>query len=151
MVDQSALTVVRIILLITINHVNIFIFSGTLIMRLTTDNENKFVVDILTDLRNEKFSRLAWMHFLANSWKRSCATARANPVLKRSWTYTTIFMSAFALTVLAANFIFEETGATLRLMPGFLFFVGWQQSDLYWHLGLNHESRTGILLRVIGI
>jgi len=37
------------------------------------------------------------------------------------------------------------------LMPGFLFFVGWQQSDLYLHLGLNRESRTGTLLREIGV
>ena len=117
----------------------------------TTNSENQFVVDILTDLRNEKFSRLAWMHFLGSSWKRSCATARANPVLKRSWTHTTIFIGAIALVVLATNFIFEGSGATLRLMPGFLFFVGWQQSDLYWHLGLNRESRTGTLLRVIGV
>ena len=116
----------------------------------TTDSENQFVVDILTDLRNEKFSRLAWMHFLGSSWKRSCATARANPVLKRSWTHTTIFIGAFALAVFVVNFIFEGPGATLRLLPGFLFFVGWQQSDLYWHLGLNRESRTGTLLRVIG-
>src|SRR6266516_3282826 len=125
-------------------------FPVTLIMLQTTDNENQFVVDILTDLRNEKFSRLAWMHFLGNSWKRSCATARANPVLKRSWTHTTIFIGAIALVVLATNFIFEGSGATLRLLPGFLFFVGWQQSDLYWHLGLNRQSRTGTLLRVIG-
>ncbi len=116
----------------------------------TTDSENQFVVDILTDLHNEKFSRLAWMHFLGSSWKRSCATARANPVLKRSWTHTTIFIGAFALAVLVVNFIFEGSGATLRLLPGFLFFVGWQQSDLYWHLGLNRQSRTGTLLRVIG-
>ncbi len=116
----------------------------------TTDSENQFVVDILTDLHNEKFSRLAWMHFLGSSWKRSCATARANPVLKRSWTHTTIFIGAFALAVLVVNFIFEGPGATLRLLPGFLFFVGWQQSDLYWHLGLNRQSRTGTLLRVIG-
>jgi len=117
----------------------------------TTNSENQFVVDILTDLRNEKFSRLAWMHFLGSSWKKSCATARANPVLKRSWTHTTIFSGAFALAVLTVNIIFEGSGATLRLMPGFLLFVGWQQSDLYWHLGLNRESRTGTLLRVIGV
>jgi phosphatidylglycerophosphate synthase len=115
-----------------------------------TDRENQFVVDILTDLRNEKFSPLAWLHFLGSSWKRSSATARANPALKRSWVHTTIFSGAFALTILVVNFIFEGPIATLHLMPGFLFFVGWQQSDLYWHLGLNRLSRTGTLLQVIG-
>src|SRR2546430_11943832 len=128
-----------------------FSFPGTLIMLQTTDSENQFVVDILTDLRSEKFSCLAWMHFLGSSWRRSCATARANPVLKRSWIHTTIFLGAFALAVLVVNFIFEGPGAALRLMPGFLLFVGWQQSDLYWHLGLNRQRRTGTLLRVIGV
>src|SRR5438477_7268121 len=101
-------------------------------MRLTTDNENQFVVDILTDLRNEKFSRLAWMHFLGSSWKRSRATARANPTLKRSWVHTTIFIVTFVLAILIVNSMFEGPGATLRLIPGFLFFVAWLQSDLYW-------------------
>jgi CDP-diacylglycerol--glycerol-3-phosphate 3-phosphatidyltransferase len=115
-----------------------------------TDTENQFVVDLLTNLRNEKFSLLAWMHFLRSSWKRSRATARANPALKRSWVYTTIFIGAFALAILVVNSIFEGPIATLQLMPGFLFFVVWQQSDHYWHLGLNCQSRTGTLLHIIG-
>jgi phosphatidylglycerophosphate synthase len=124
--------------------------SGTLIMLQSTDSENQFVVDILTTLRNEKFSPLAWVHFLGSSWKRSCATARANPSLKRSWTHTTMFIGAFALAILSINFIFEEPDKTLHLIPGFLFCVVWLQSDLYWHLGLNRQCRTGILLPAIG-
>jgi phosphatidylglycerophosphate synthase len=116
----------------------------------TTDSENQFVVDILTDLRNEKFSFLAWRHFLGSSWKRSRATARANPALKRSWIQTTILIGAFTLAILVVNFIVEGLDITLRLMPGFLFFICWQQCDLYWHLGLNRQSRTGKLLYVIG-
>jgi phosphatidylglycerophosphate synthase len=125
-------------------------FSGTLIMLQTNESENQFVVDILTTLRNEKFSPLAWVHFLGSSWKRSCATANANPSLKRSWTYTTMLIGAFALAILVVNFILEGSSETLRLMPGFLFCVVWQQSDLYWHLGLNRQSRTGTLLPVVG-
>jgi phosphatidylglycerophosphate synthase len=116
----------------------------------TANNENQFVVDILTDLRNKKFSLSAWMHFLGSSWKRSRATARANPVLKDSWVHTTIFMSASALAILVVNFFVEGPIATLRLIPGFLFCVAWQQSDLYWHLGLNRQIRTGTLLSVVG-
>jgi len=116
----------------------------------TTDSENQFVVDILTDLRNEKFSPLAWMHFLRSSWEKSRATARSNPTLKYSWIQTTVLIGAFALAILIVNFIVEGSISTLRLMPGFLFFVGWQQCDLYWHLGLNRQSRTGKLLHVIG-
>ena len=116
----------------------------------TTDSENQFVVDILTNLRNEKFSPQAWMHFLRSSWERSRATASANPALKDSWIQTTILIGAFAVAILVVNFTVEGSIATLRLMPGFLFFVGWQQCDLYWHLGLNRQSRTGKLLHVIG-
>jgi phosphatidylglycerophosphate synthase len=116
----------------------------------TTDNENQFVVEILTDLRNEMFSPLAWMHFIGSSWERSRATAIANPALKGSWIQTTILIGAFALAILVVNFIVEGSITTLRLMPGFLFFIGWQQCDLYWHLGLNRQIRTGKLLHVIG-
>jgi phosphatidylglycerophosphate synthase len=35
------------------------------------------------------------------------------------------------------------------VLPGFLLFVVWQQSDLYWHLGLNRQIRTGKLLSAI--
>ena len=116
----------------------------------TTDSENQFVVDILTTLRNEKFSPLAWVHFLGSSWRRSCATARANPSLRRSWTHITMFIGAFALAIIVVNFILEGQDKTLRLMPGFFFCVAWLQSDLYWHLGLNRHNRTGTLLPVIG-
>jgi phosphatidylglycerophosphate synthase len=116
----------------------------------TTDSENQFVVDILTTLRNEKFSPLAWVHFLGSSWRRSCATARANPSLRRSWTHITMFIGAFALAIIVVNFILEGQDKTLRLMPGFFFCVVWLQSDLYWHLGLNRHSRTGTLLPVVG-
>jgi phosphatidylglycerophosphate synthase len=134
-------------LLIFQNH---FHLLKTHIMHQTANNENQFVVDILTDLRNEKFSFSAWMHFLGSSWKRSRATARVNPVLKDSWLHTTIFIGAFALAILIVNFFVEGPIAPLRLIPGFLFCVAWQQSDLYWHLGLNRQIRTGTLLNVIG-
>lgn len=116
----------------------------------TTDNENQFVVEILTDLRNEKFSPLAWMHFIGSSWERSRATATVNPALKGSWIQTTILIGVFTLAILVGNFIVEGLITTLHLMPGFLFFIGWQQCDLYWHLGLNRHARTGTLLPVIG-
>ncbi len=116
----------------------------------TTDNENQFVVDILANLRKENFSPLAWMHFLGSSWEKSRDTAIANPALKNSWLYTSICIGVFALCLLLVNLIIEGPVATLRLMPGFLFLVCWQQSDLYWHLGLNRHARTGTLLPVIG-
>lgn len=116
----------------------------------TIDSENQFVVDLLTTLRHEKFGLRAWMRFLAISWERSCATARANPSLKRSWKHTTLLIGALGVAILVACFMFEGPEKTLRLMPGFLFCAAWQQSDLYWHLGLNRHVRTGKLFPVVG-
>jgi phosphatidylglycerophosphate synthase len=114
------------------------------------DSENQFVVGLLMALQNEKFGLRAWMRFLGSSWERSCATARTNPSLKRSWARTTLVIGTLALGVLAASFIFDGPGRALRLMPGFLFCAAWQQSDLFWHLGLNRQVRTGKLLPVVG-
>ena len=47
--------------------------------------------------------------------------------------------------------LFEGSDPTLRLLPGFLFCVLWQQSDLFWHLGLNRHVRTRTLLPTVGI
>lgn len=115
----------------------------------TIENENQFVVKLLADLRHAHFSPPAWMHFLRSSWKKSRTTAKENPALKHSWIHITIFIGAFTLSVLIVNLIIEGPTATLRLMPGCVFFVSWQQSDLYWHLGLYRDIRTGRLLQVI--
>ncbi len=47
----------------------------------TSDKENQFVVDILSDLRKDNFGVLAWVHFLGSSWWKSRATAKAHPSL----------------------------------------------------------------------
>ena len=119
-------------------------------MAQTIDDKNQFVVDLLTTLRSEKFSPPAWIHFLGRSWEMSLATANANPSLKRSWARTTIFVGTLALAVLVVDVIFEGPNQTLRLMPGFLFCVAWQQSDLFWHLGLNRQAGLGKLFPTVG-
>src|SRR5258708_12300346 len=118
-------------------------------MSQTIDNENEFVVDLLKTLRRENFRPQAWIHFLGRSWEMSLATANANPSLKRSWARTTIFIGTLALAVLVVNFIFEGPNQTLRLMPGFVFCVAWQQSDLFWHLGFNRKDGLGKLLPIV--
>src|SRR5258708_37034490 len=129
-----------------------FLFlEDSLNMAQTFDNENQFVVDLLTTLRNERFSPLAWVHFLQRSWEMSCATARANPSLKGSWPRITLLIGVLALAVLAASFIFEGPQTASRLLPGFLFCVTWQQSDLFWHLGLNRQVGTGKLLPTVRV
>src|SRR5260370_33700665 len=108
--------------------------SGFSNMAQTFDNENQFVVDLLTTLRNERFSPLAWVHFLRRSWEMSWATARANPSLKRSWTRITLLIGVLAPAVLAASFIFEAPQTASRLLPGFMFGFVEPQSDLSWHI-----------------
>jgi phosphatidylglycerophosphate synthase len=119
-------------------------------MQDTSKSETQFVVDLLTTLRNEKFSPLAWVRFLGRPWEMSCATASANPTLKRSWTRTTLLIGMLALAALVASFLFEGPIVALHLLPGFLFCVAWQQSDLFWHLGLNRQTGTGKLLPKVG-
>jgi phosphatidylglycerophosphate synthase len=81
----------------------------------------------------------------------SCNTANTNPGLKRSWLRVTLLISTLALTLLAATYFLEGSATALRLFPGLVFFIAWQQSDLFWHLGLNRHVHTGELLPVVGV
>ena len=120
-------------------------------MQQDMNNENQFVVDLLTTLREENFSPPSWWRFLARSWNRSRQTANDHPKLQRSWRNITGVMALLAVSVLVACFVFEGSVSTLCILPGFLFCVVWQQSDLYWHLGLNRHTKTGALLPTVGV
>ena len=119
-------------------------------MASTLSNESRFVVDLLTTLRNEKFSPVAWTRFIARSWEMSRSTANANPHLKHSWGRASLALCVLALVLLAASFVWEGPAFALRFLPGFLFCVAWQINDLYWHLGLNRQVQTGALMPTIG-
>ena len=114
------------------------------------ESENKFVVELLKTLRQDKFSPPAWQRFLGRSWEMSCKTANEHAILKRSWVRTTLFISLLAAVIIFTSLLFEGPGSVLRLLPGFLFCVAWQQSDLFWHLGLNRQAQTDKLLPVLG-
>ncbi|HET8852462.1 MAG TPA: CDP-alcohol phosphatidyltransferase family protein [Ktedonobacteraceae bacterium] len=120
-------------------------------MSYTVNSQNQFVIDLLTTLRKEKFSPLGWWHFIRHSWEMSWNTAQAHPTLKRSWARITVFISTLAIAILLISFFLEGPAMTIRLLPGFLFCVAWQQSDLFWHLGLNRQAKTGELLPTVGI
>jgi phosphatidylglycerophosphate synthase len=109
-----------------------------------------FVVDLLTTLQKERFSPLGWWRFIGRSWERSCATANAHPTLKRSWLYTTLLIGMLAVTIIATSLFFEGTNVALQFLPGFVFCIVWQQSDLFWHLGLNRHAQTGEILPKVG-
>src|SRR5579859_6429911 len=119
-------------------------------MALTLSNESQFVVDLLATLRHEKFSPAAWAHFFARSWNMSRTTANAYPGLEHSWMRVSLALGGLALVLLVVTYKLEGSAITLRLLPGFLFCIVWQISDLYWHLGLNHEPMTGTLLPGVG-
>ena len=120
-------------------------------MASTLSIESQFVVDLLTTLRHEKFSPMAWARFLARSWEMSRHTANANQGLKHSWGRISLVLCVLALVLLAASFGLEGPTIALRLLPGFLFCVVWQINDLYWHLGLNRQPQTGALLPIVGV
>lgn len=119
-------------------------------MASTLSNESQFVVDLLATLRREKFSPSAWVRFFARSWGMSRSTASAHPGLTRSWRRVSLVLSVLAFVLLLADYELEGPAIVLHLLPGFLFCVAWQISDLYWHLGLNREPLTGVLHSGIG-
>jgi phosphatidylglycerophosphate synthase len=114
-------------------------------------SEQTFVVDLLTTLRHGRFSLRAWGSFLQRSWLMSWQTAHANPALKHSWLRVTCLVALLALLMLIGNSLFAGLADTLRLLPGFVLCVAWQQSDLFWHLGLNRSIQCGKLLPNIGV
>ncbi|HJT57221.1 MAG TPA: CDP-alcohol phosphatidyltransferase family protein [Ktedonobacteraceae bacterium] len=120
-------------------------------MAQTVNDDAAFVVNLLTTLRDEKFSARAWARFLARSWEMSCYTARTHPTMKRSWQHVSMLIGIVALAILVATFFIEGATTALHLFPGLVFFVAWQQSDLFWHLGLNRHVRTGQLFPVVGV
>ena len=113
--------------------------------------EQTFVVDLLTTLRSGRFSARAWGSFFQRSWLMSLQTANANPSLKRSWQRITALIILLALIMLIINNLFAGLTDTLRLLPGFIFCVAWQQNDLFWHLGLNRSTHSGKLFAHIGL
>ena len=113
--------------------------------------EQTFVVDLLTTLRNERFSPRAWGRFFQRSWRMSWQTAQTNPSLKGSWLQLTWLIAALTLLILIVNGLFGGVADTLRLLPGFLLCIAWQQCDLFWHLGLNRSGQNGKLLPKIGL
>ncbi len=127
-------------------------------MQSTFEDENAFVVDLLTTLRNEKFSLPAWWRFLVRSWQMSWQTAQAHPTLTRSWARVSLLIFSLAALIVSANLHFEGVMNTLRLLPGFVFCSAWQQSDLFWHLGLIRQTRSTlsngqetVLLQTVGL
>lgn len=117
----------------------------------TLNPDKQFVVDLLTTLRNERFHPIGWWRFIVRSWEMSCATANNNPTLKRSWLITTILIGILALGIVIVTGFYEGLPGVLRLLPGFVFCMVWQQSDLFWHLGLNRQTQNGMLLQRVGI
>lgn len=114
-------------------------------------SEKQFVVDLLTTLQKERFSPLGWWRFIVRSWNMSCKTANNNPALKRSWLVTSLVIAAVTVALLITNAFLEGPIIALRLLPGLVFCVAWQQSDLFWHLGLNRSPHTGLLAQTVGL
>lgn len=118
---------------------------------LNVTHDNQFVIDLLTTLREDNYSLVAWQRFLIRSWHMSFETANKLPLLSRSWKRITIIMGVFTLYLCTLTGIFEGVGITFRLLPGLLFCVVYQQSDLFWHLGLNRNTRTGQIYERVGL
>lgn len=120
-------------------------------MQQARQEQNQFVIDLMCTLRTERFRPLGWWHFLLRSWEKSCTTANNNPTLRCSWIRYTLLTSVLTLSICLLTLFFEGISSLLHLLPGFVFCVVWQQSDLFWHLGLNRQVKTGRLLQGVGV
>ncbi|GCE03261.1 CDP-alcohol phosphatidyltransferase family protein [Dictyobacter aurantiacus] len=113
--------------------------------------EQTFVVELLTTLRNGRFSPRAWGRFFLHSWLMACQTAREHPSLRCSWLRVTCLIGALSLLILLANTLLLGIADTMYLLPVFAICLAWQQCDLFWHLGLNRSVSDGQLLPHVGI
>lgn len=120
-------------------------------MEQAAESINRQVLDMLMVLRDERYRPKAWLLFFASSWKLACETASQHPHLKRSWLHTSLFLGMLALMTLLLVFFFEGPETGFRLLPVFVFCVGWQINDLYWHLGLNHPRYSNRLFSSVGV
>ncbi len=118
---------------------------------MTENTRQTFVVDLLTMLRQQRFRPRAWGELLRLSWRFSCQTAGDNPALTRSWRNVTGLIALLTLVAVLSNWLSLGGMDTLRLLPGLLLCVVWQQSDLFWHLGLNRVVQDDRLLQRLGI
>src|SRR5690242_9762827 len=112
---------------------------------------SEFVIALLTDLRRRRYSPGAWGQFLAESWRKSRATARAHPQLSRSWARISVLMAALAAAGFGLIWLLEGQHAALRLLPALLICLSSQQGDVYVHLGLNWSSIDGRLRERLGL
>ncbi|GLV56658.1 hypothetical protein KDH_34970 [Dictyobacter sp. S3.2.2.5] len=113
--------------------------------------EQTFVVELLTTLRDSRFSPRAWGRFFLHSWLMACQTARGHPSLRRSWLRITCLIGVLSLLILLANTLLLGIADTAYLLPVFAICIVWQQCDLFWHLGLNRSASDGQLLPHVGI
>ena len=112
---------------------------------------NEFVITLLTDLRQRRYNPVAWRRFLADSWCKSRATARAHPGLSRSWARISLVIALLATGVFSLIWLFEGEQTALRLLPALLICLALQQGDVYVHLGLNWRLTDGRLREQLGL
>lgn len=112
---------------------------------------NEFVIALLTDLRQRRYSPAAWGRFLAESWRKSRATAQSHPDLSRSWARVSLVITLLAAGVLSLIWLLEGQQTALRLLPALLICIMLQQGDVYVHLGLNWSLTDGRLRERLGL
>jgi phosphatidylglycerophosphate synthase len=105
----------------------------------------------MTDLRQRRYGPAAWRRFLADSWRKSRATAQAHPPLSRSWARVSLMLALLAAGVLSLIWLLEGQQTALRLLPALLICLALQQGDVYVHLGLNWSPTDGRLREQLGL
>jgi phosphatidylglycerophosphate synthase len=111
---------------------------------------NQFVITLLTNLHQQRYSPAAWGRFFADSWLQARATARAYPRLARSWAHVSLLMAALTAAGFSIIWLLEGQQTPLQF-PALLICLVLQQGDVYVHLGLNWRLSDGCFREQLGI
>ncbi len=111
---------------------------------------NEFVLVLLADLQQGRYTPRAWWRFFADSWRKSWRTAQAHPALVRSWARVTLCLALLGLALWGVTWLAEGQQVALRVLPLLVLCLLIQQSDVFVHLGLN-RAPNGHLRERLGL
>jgi len=110
-----------------------------------------FTLEILAELRADRFSLRAWTRFLARAWQHSRETASREPQLARSWLRLTVGMGLASSLPIGLVWRREGGSTARRMWCRLLAGLTLQQANAYLHLGMNRRLYDNQLLPHIGM
>lgn len=112
------------------------------------------VLDLLSELRAGGYTPSAWARFVARSWRMARQTADGHGQLVRSWRRVVVGLTLAELAALTAEGLTggeEGLSAARGAAPGAALCLAYTLSDVYAHLGMNHDAVDAPLYDTLGL